>query len=645
MKKFKSVPLKQVTIEDNFWSKRIELIREVVIPYQQKILHDQIPGIEPSHAIENFRIAAGESDGEFYGMVFQDSDVAKWLEAVAYALSTKPDPELEQAADDVIDIIAKAQQPDGYLNTYFTVAKPDQRWTNLAEDHELYCAGHMIEAAVAYYQATGKRKLLDVMCRYADYIDTVFGTEPGKKRGYPGHEEIELALIKLYRVTGEQKYLKLAKYFVDERGQEPNYFEQEYEQNKDKTHFKHPTDWDHSYNQSHQPVREQTTAEGHAVRAVYLYSAMADLALETGDDTLKAACETLWDNVVHKQMYVTAGIGSQAFQEGFSTDYDLPNDRAYTETCASIGLAFWAQRMLKLDPNRSYADILERALYNGILSGMSLDGKKFFYVNPLEVWPEACDVRHDKRHVKTARQDWFACACCPPNLARIIASLGEYIYTHNDQEVYVHLYMSGKAVVDVGQANLELTQTTNYPWDGEVNLSLSLKENQKITLALRMPAWCESPELTVNGAKVDLKSITENGYAKLTRVWSDGDRIQLQLPLTVKRIYPNPKVRMNAGKVALQRGPLVYCLEEVDNGPVLTDITLPKDEPLNAVFEPQLLGGVTAVTGDGYRSDIQEWQELYRTTDVGKQPVRIKAVPYFTWNNRGVGEMLVWIRE
>ncbi|HBF99980.1 MAG TPA: hypothetical protein DDW87_00190, partial [Firmicutes bacterium] len=334
--------MNQVKIEDAFWNDRIRLVREVIIPYQKQVLNDELPGVEPSHAMENFRIAAGESKGQFHGMVFQDSDVAKWLEAVAYSLATHEDPQLEKVADDIIDLLSKAQQPDGYLNTYFTVAKPGQRWTKLAEDHELYCAGHLIEAAVAYYDATGKKKFLDVICRYADYIDSVFGTEPEKKKGYPGHEEIELALVKLYRVTGEERYLKLAKYFVDERGKQPNYFDLEYEKTSDKSIFRYPDDWDRSYTQSHLPVREQTTAEGHSVRAMYLYTAMADLSLETGDGELAEVCKALWDNVTQKRMYVTGGIGSQAYDEAFTIDYDLPNDTGYTETCASIGLAFFA---------------------------------------------------------------------------------------------------------------------------------------------------------------------------------------------------------------------------------------------------------------------------------------------------------------
>ena len=637
--------MNQVKIEDAFWNDRIRLVREVIIPYQKQVLNDELPGVEPSHAMENFRIAAGESKGQFHGMVFQDSDVAKWLEAVAYSLATHEDPQLEKVADDIIDLLSKAQQPDGYLNTYFTVAKPGQRWTKLAEDHELYCAGHLIEAAVAYYDATGKKKFLDVICRYADYIDSVFGTEPEKKKGYPGHEEIELALVKLYRVTGEERYLKLAKYFVDERGKQPNYFDLEYEKTSDKSIFRYPDDWDRSYTQSHLPVREQTTAEGHSVRAMYLYTAMADLSLETGDGELAEVCKALWDNVTQKRMYVTGGIGSQAYDEAFTIDYDLPNDTGYTETCASIGLAFFAQRMLNLDPDGKYGDVLETALYNGILSGMALDGKSFFYVNPLEVWPDACYARHDKEHVEVIRQRWFRCACCPPNLARLIPSLGQYIYSYTDKELFVHLYVGGTADIGLENQRISIVQRTDYPWGEHVGFTVCPERDEELTIAFRIPRWCKSPTLRVNGENLELESMMDRGYARVTRTWSKGDHVELQLPMMVRRIYAHPNVRVNAGKIALARGPMVYCLEEVDNGEVLAQIALPKDATLSAAFDAELLGGVVEVRGEGLRSENPEWSELYREIRPKQKPVPIRAIPYFAWNNRGVGEMLVWIRE
>ena len=641
----KSMPLRQVRVDDQFWNHYTSLVRDVIIPYQRQVLNDELPGVEPSHAFENFRIAAGEAEGEFYGEVFQDSDVAKWLEAVAYSLTTHYDPALEKAADQVIDLIARAQQPDGYLNTFFIGDKADLRWSNLTEDHELYSAGHLIEAAVAYYQATGKDQFLKVVRRYADHIDSVFGSEPEKLKGYPGHEEVELALVKLFQVTKEERYLNLAKYFVNERGQKPSYFDLEYEQCADKKRYRNPREWGLKYSQAHLPVREQTSAEGHAVRAMYLYAAMAELAKETRDAQLAEVCKTLWKSVTQRRMYVTGGIGSQAYGEGFTVDYDLPNDTSYTETCASIGLIFWAQRMLNLEADSRYADVLERALYNGALAGMSLDGKQFFYVNPLEVWPEACANRHDHRHVKTTRQSWFSCACCPPNLARLLASLGQYVYSYGENEVYVHLYMGGKADFALLDTKVQLEQSTDFPWDGKVDVTINPAKKREFTLCLRIPGWCRRPHLSVNGEKLELAPIMEKGYAKITRLWSKGDRVRLVLPMETERIYAHPSARMNAGKVALARGPLVYCLEEIDNGPVLASISLPRQAAFEASFVPDLLGGVTEIRFEGFRTEKPHGDELYTTTPPEQIATSIRGIPYYAWNNRGEGEMLVWIRE
>ncbi len=378
-----AIPLQQVKLDDPFWSRYIVLIRDVVIPYQYEALHDRIAGVEPSHSVANFRIAAGLEEGEFHGFVFQDSDVAKWLEAAAYSLTIAYDRKLDEQVDAMIDLVAAAQQPDGYLNTYFTIKEPDKRWTNLTDCHELYCAGHMIEAAVAHFRATGKRKLLGVACRFADYIDTVFGPEDGQIHGYDGHQEIELALIKLYEVTKEQRYLRLSQYFLDERGREPAFFVMEWERRGKSSFYASPSRRpDIAYHQSHLPVREQRVGVGHSVRAVYMYTAMADMAARTQDEALLEACRHLWNNTVHKQMYITGGIGSTHHGEAFTTDYDLPNDTVYAETCASIGLIFFAQRMLQLSPRSEYADVMERALYNNVLGSMAQDGQHFFLCKP-----------------------------------------------------------------------------------------------------------------------------------------------------------------------------------------------------------------------------------------------------------------------
>jgi hypothetical protein len=638
---------KNVNINDGFWTQYIDLVRNVVIPYQWDALNDRIPGAEPSHAIENFRIAAGEAEGEFYGCVFQDSDVAKWLEAVGYSLAAHPDSELERTADEVIDIIAKAQQENGYLNTYFTIKEPDKKWTNLRDCHELYCAGHMIEAAVAYYKATGKRKLLDVVCRFVDHIETVFGPETGKKKGYPGHEEIELALVKLYRVTGEEKYLRLSKFFIDERGRKPYYFEIEAEARGNKNFYNMWDKMGPSYFQAHLPVREQATAEGHAVRAVYLYSGMADVAAETGDKELLEACKKLWDNIISKRMYITAGIGSMSIGEAFTFDYDLPNDTAYAETCAAIGLVFFAHRMLQIDINNCYSDVMERALYNSVLSGMSQDGKRFFYVNPLEVWPEACEKNKIKEHVKVTRQPWFGCACCPPNVARLLASLGQYIYSINKDELYTHLYIGGEAEVDILGHKVIIKQETQYPWDGKVVIKVLTAQEKEFALALRIPGWCNNAKISVNGEGINIDDIKVNGYAKIKRNWKNEDVIELVLPMPVLRIKAHPNVRENIGKVALQRGPIVYCLEEVDNGANLHDILLPKNSEFRVDFESELLGGVCVITTVAERGNYITWgNELYKPdVNVESEPVTVKFIPYYAWANRTPGEMIVWVRE
>lgn len=635
-----------VKVNDRFWKKYMDLVRDEVIPYQWEVLNDRIPDASPSHAIENFRIAAGEAAGEFHGFVFQDSDVAKWLEAVAYNLENHPDPDLEKTADEVIDLLGRAQQPNGYLNTYFTIKAPNEKWTNLRDKHELYCAGHMIEAAVAYYQTTGKRKFLDMMCRFADHIDRVFGKEDNKISGYPGHQEIELALIKLYRVTGNKRYLTLSQYFIDERGQAPHYFDIEKESRGDNKAFWWSDEYgDYSYHQAHLPVRDQTKAIGHAVRAMYMYTALADLVAETGDESLKKTCETIWNNVTQQQMYITGGVGSDDFGEAFSFDYDLPNDTCYTETCAAIGLVFWANRMLNIEMDGNYADVMERALYNGTISGMDLDGKRFFYVNPLEVWPKASEKRKDKEHVQPVRQKWHSCACCPPNLARLIASVGQYVYSCEGNEAFVHLYIGSETEFEIEGQTVKLAQDSNYPWDGNISMTVSPERAAEFTIALRIPGWCKNAQLKVNEDIIDIVSCTRKGYAYIHRLWKEGDEIELLLPMPVERIQSHPNVRANAGKVALQRGPVIYCLEEVDNGSNLPDISLPADSELRAGFEQDLLEGISVISGSALRTETSWEGQLYKPAEHKSKPISIKAVPYYAWCNRNPGEMLVWLRE
>lgn len=639
----------KVSISDDFWSEYIRLVREVVVPYQWEVLNDLVEEAEPSHAIKNFKIAAGVEQGSFYGMVFQDSDVAKWLEAVGYLLETEPDPELEKVADEVVALIAKAQQPDGYVNTYFTIKEKDQRWTNLAECHELYCAGHLIKAAVAYSKATGKNAILDVACRFADYIDDVFGSEPGKLHGYDGHQEIELALVKLYHATGERKYVELSRYFLNQRGAEPNFYEQEWENRGKTVHFPQLSiATDLEYSQAHLPVREQDQAVGHAVRVVYMCTAMADIAAETGDEALLAACRRLWSSIVSKRMYLTGAIGSMAQGEAFTQDYDLPNDTVYAETCASIGLIFFAQRMLQIEPDSEYANVLERALYNTVVSGMSRDGKQFFYVNPLEVYPPVLGKNKNYDHVQPQRQGWFGCACCPPNIARLLASLGQYVYSVRGEEIYAHLYIGGTAELDIRGTAVKLEQQSHYAWDGKVSFQITLPQETAFTLALRLPDWSGAASIQVNRAEYHVNDADiYNGYIKLKRAWQTGDTVAIAFEMPILRMQGHPLIRHNAGKVALQRGPFVYCLEEADNGGQLFQLSLPASSKLSSAFDKDLLGGMQVITGTGERYESKHWQdELYRRDAVWTtEETELTFIPYFAWANREPGEMSVWIKS
>lgn len=650
MPRSERVALNRVNIRDEFWSYYIRLVKDVVVPYQWEALNDRVEGAEPSGAVRNFQIAAGQVQGEYYGLVFQDSDLAKWLEAAAYILEADPNPELAAIADGLIDTMALAQREDGYLNTYYILKEPGKRWTNLTECHELYCAGHLIEAGVAYYRATGKRKLLDVVIKFADYIDSVFGREPGKLPGYDGHQEIELALVKLYEVTGQERYLRLSQYFLEQRGQKPSFFEEELKRRGGQTHWAgHADHVDLTYHQAHLPVREQETAVGHAVRLLYMLTGMADVAALTGDESMLAACRKLWDNIVGKQMYITGGVGSMPQGEAFSFDYDLPNDTVYSETCASIGLIFFAQRMLRISPDSRYANVMERALYNTVVGGMARDGKHFFYVNPLEVDPKACGgANHKFDHIKTVRQEWFGCACCPPNIARLLASLGEYIYTVQGDTVYTHLYIGGEAELQTSGGKVKLTQTTNYPWGGNVRFEVQPEGEGRFTLALRLPDWCPEASLQVNGEVVELEgALLQDGYIRLARQWCAGDVVELKLAMPVTRMYSHPLVRGNAGKVALQRGPLVYCLEQADNGANLHELVLPREAELHAEYEAELLGGIVTVRTEAVRITGPDWDGgLYSASPrLTEQPAALKFIPYYAWANRGEGEMMVWVRE
>lgn len=637
----------RVELNDRFWGRQEELVRTAAIPYQWDALNDRAGSSEPSRAIRNFRIAAGLETGEFYGMVFQDSDVYKWLEGVGCSLQHHPDEHLKKLADETIELIGKAQQPDGYVNTYFTVKEPGKRWTNLFECHELYCAGHLMEAAVAYDRGTGERRLLDIACRFADYIGQVFGPEPGKLKGYPGHQEVEWGLIRLYRATGEKRYLDLAAYFLKQRGRTPCYFDEEWEKRGKVSYWSHqpsgrPSEGNLQYNQARLPVTEQDKAVGHAVRAVYMYTAMAALAAETGDETFTAACKTLWNDIQDAQLYITGGVGSTHHGEAFTFDYDLPNDTVYSETCASVGLIFFARNMLALEHRAAYADVMEQALYNVILSSMSLDGKHFFYVNPLEVWPEASEKDPGKAHVKAERQSWFGCACCPPNLVRLIESLTDYIYSAEGGTLFVDLFIGSRAALP--ETGFALRQESGLPDDGAVTLTVESGTPAPCTLALRRPGWCRQMSLSVNGERVEAEA-GDDGYIRIRRAWKAGDTVRIAFDLPVEVLEANPLVRADAGKAALRRGPVVYCLEEADNGANLSALTLTAQSGLTARYEPDLLGGVTVVTGQAARRAQSGWDgRLYRPLALEEETVPFKAIPYYAWGNRGKGEMQVWTR-
>lgn len=642
-KLIQELPLRQIRIHDRFWSKLQKKIVDVVLPFQEKVLNDQVPGVAKSHAIENFRIAAGLSQGDFYGMVFQDSDVAKWLEGVAYALTLKPDAALEARADEVIDIIAKAQRPDGYLDTYFIIKEPEHRWQNLQECHELYCAGHLMEAAAAYYQATGKDTLLHVVKRLADHIIDRFGE--GKERGIPGHQEVEIGLMKLYRATGNTAYKEMARFFLEERGKNPNYFyEEKVRRGWQQWGMYNQEPVDTCYCQAHETVYEQKEAVGHAVRAAYMYTAMADLAGEDHDERLYKACRTLWDSIVQQKMYLTGGIGSTVEGEAFSIPYELPNDTAYAETCASIAMVFFARRMLEVEPLGEYADVMERALYNSVISGMGLDGTSYFYVNPLEAIPGVSGQLFGYRHDLPQRPGWYECACCPTNLVRLLTSLGVYAWSESADTIYSHLFLGQQ----VSLKKAEITVESGYPWEGRVSYRVEPRSSEPFTLAIHLPAFisAESPNtrIMVNGTTIDAAAYQRKGYLYLTRTWQTGDIVNICFDMPVRRVYANPKIRADAGCVALMRGPVVYCFEGADNGEDLQALRIPRDaKPEAFVWEDGLLAGNVCLRVDGWR--LKENGSLYSGEPPERERVRLTAIPYYAWANRGEHSMRVWMLD
>ena len=660
--------IKNTEIRDEFWSRKQALVRKEVIPYQWEILNDRIPEAEASYCMHNFKAAGllnekmrkkGDAfeaprftyrgfavfpekredakEDEFYGFVFQDSDFYKWIEAVGYALMTGPDPVLEETADRAIDIVCAAQLPSGYLDTYYIINGMDKSFSDLRDHHELYCLGHLIEGAISYYQATGKEKLLKTAERYADYVASLFGTEEGKINGYPGHEIAEMALFALYDLTGEERYKNLAEYFINERGKAPNYFEKEHPDMKGKPDY---------YHQAHIPVREQTEAVGHAVRAVYLYSGMADMARLTGDAALLNACEKLFDSIVNTKMYITGGIGATHLGESFSLPYDLPNDTAYSETCAAIGLVFFAERMLRIKADSKYADVMELALFNTVLSGMALDGKSFFYVNPLDVIPENCKKDERKSHVKPVRQKWFGCACCPPNIARLITSLGRYIYTENENTLYTHLYVGSDTTKAVNGKPVSVSMESGFPNNGNVKIAVNGAKGSGFRLALRIPGWTNGKyRLDVTGAS---EKEEKDGYIYLGE-FSESAAIDISFDMIPRLMAADSRVAEDNLKVAVTRGPIVYCMEGVDNGDKLRQIRIDKNVSFTEEMSGEFGYDVVTLKADAKRiipsvSAPKPFGELYgEFSSFEEKEISLRLIPYYLWANRGENEMSVYI--
>lgn len=637
-----------ITLTDTFWKRYTELIRKEMIPFQWDVLHDKLDidiakerdddGIpsEKSHAIENFKIAAGKKEGDHYGWWFQDSDVYKWLESAANSYALNPDEKLLEMMDEVVYLIEDAQEEDGYLSTYYQIKSPELKFRRLFQSHELYCAGHLIEASVAHYKATGDKRLIDVSEKFVDCINKHFGEEEGKINGADGHQEIELALIKLYEVTGKEEYVTLSKWFLEIRGQDPEFYTKQLQENIDLGLSKGHVEKVHlEYLQAHKPVLEQEEAVGHAVRLVYMAAAMAEVAAVKKDEKMFKAAKRLWDNVVKKRMYVTGGIGSTVHGEAFTSDFDLPNDSMYCETCASIGLLYFARAMLKNEVDVEYAEIMERTLYNTIISGMALDGKHFFYVNPLEVNPEASRRHPAKSHVKATRPSWFGCACCPPNLARTLTSLNNYVTSVHDNAIYIHLLTDFEGDIELDSQTISLTQTTDISDKGKVTIDVK-GVTEPVKIYLRLPEWGDTYVLE-NNTSVD------KGYAEF--ILNKDREVTMECGLPVHVLESHPLVRNNRGKVAIQRGPFVYCIEGEDNGENLHLLTL-TDTPVAEAVSDDELGDYVQLKGKGKKQVIKDsWENsLYKVReDATYEEKEITFIPYHMWANRSVGEMMVWV--
>ena len=605
--RLKPVPIESVKLEDSFWAPRLEVLRRTTLRSQYELM-------EETGRIDNFRRASGKIKGPFRGFYFNDSDVYKWVEAASLTLAYEHDADVKRLVEIVVEEIIAAQDEDGYLNTYFVFERRGERWSNLRDMHELYCAGHLFQAAIAHYRATGRRELLDSALRLADHITGIFG--PGRRRGVPGHPEVEMALVELYRVTGKRSYLDLARFFIDERGR--------------------GLIGGSPYHIDHKPFRELDELVGHAVRALYLCCGATDVYMETGDRSLYEALGRLWLDLTQRKMYITGGAGSRYEGEAFGNAYELPNERAYAETCAAVANVMWNWRMLLATGNARYADIMELALYNGALAGISLEGKHYFYVNPLA----------DRG--KHRRKPWFDCACCPPNIARLIASVPGMIYSVSPQGIWTHLYVAGRASLAFKNLGVEVIQRTDYPWSGVVEIEVRPSRTSLFSLFLRIPGWCRKARVEVNGTEFSGKPIPSS-YLEVRREWDWGDVVKLSLDMPVTLIQSHPHVTYNTCRVAIKRGPIVYCLEQVDNPDCdVWDVVLPVEAKLTPKFRRDLLGGVVVIEGRALALDSSTWKgKLYAPlseVEVRVKAVELKAVPYYAWANREPGPMTVWVR-
>ncbi|MBU5365831.1 glycoside hydrolase family 127 protein [Enterococcus devriesei] len=645
--------LKKIEITSPFWKQYRELIVDEVLPYQWEVMNDSAdinithePGgndehQEHSHAIQNLEIAAGLKKGTHNGYTFQDTDVYKWLEAAAYSLRYQPNEELQTITDRLIDLIEEAQEEDGYLVTFFQIEAPERKFARLKQSHELYTMGHYMEAAVAYYDVTQNQKALSIAIKMADCLVEHFGHGADQIPGYDGHPEIELALARLYEATEKQAYLTLAEFFINERGQDDFFDRQIQKDGFERDLIDGMRNFPLSYYQAAEPVREQETAEGHAVRVVYLCTGMAQVARLTGDKSLLATCQRFWNNIVKQKMYITGGIGSTNIGEAFTGNYDLPNDTMYGETCASVGMAFFAQEMLKLETKGEYGDVLEKELFNGIISGISLDGTHFFYVNPLQADQEISSHNPSREHVLNKRAEWFGCACCPSNVARLIASVDRYIYTVKDETILSHQFISNMATFENG---ITIQQTSNYPWEGMVSYTIENNSAEAQQIGIRIPEWSQKKaQLLIDGVEKRLQVI--DGFVYL-EIPTGTTTLQLTLDMSVKKYQANEKVVYNFGKVAIQRGPLVYCVEETDQTTDVWKYTLTKEGQFRYAFEADLLGGVGAIYADAQLPETAHTDALYQEYRTPQfKETQVKLIPYYAWANRTSENMEVWINQ